>query len=109
MDDQLRNSSNPKARKEAGIPSALHMAGRFAKLEEADIPREWTGKVLMAIKQRERSNIYGRPADRIGTSPYTGISRIMRPMTNEQRETFVSLYPEWEGTLEELANAARLL
>lgn len=98
------------------------LMGDFADLEQADVPREWTGRIMKAV---------GRPlwevADDVGnqllgsTTP-SGLARIvmsrhiaeaisdaMRPMTNVQRETFVALLPEWTGTLDELADAARTI
>jgi len=83
-------------------PSRQMMA--FQYLEGADIPRAWTGKVLNAMQKSKR------PADRdVNTVTARRISKAMRPMTNSQRDTFVSLYPEWEGSLEDLARAAKIL
>lgn len=73
------------------------LADEFGKMASADIPREWTGKVFRAVDPFE------------GELDYSELSQLMRPMTNDQRETFLSLLPEWSGTLDELADAARNL
>jgi hypothetical protein len=93
----------------------------FALLENADIPREWTGKIVSAFGGRVPRNgaegvdrLIGDIPVGMGTTSYrdivaTKVSDIMRPMTNDQRETFIALLPEWSGSLDELADAARSL
>ena len=91
----------------------------LAALEEADVPREWTGKIAAAARDLIEGSAGGaRRAQILLQNPrdyyaYKQLperfSRIMRPMTNDQRETFLALLPEWEGSLDELADAARSL
>ena len=113
---QLKNSPI-----NAGTPNIGRVMDDFALLENADIPREWTGKIVSAFGGRVPRNgaegvdrlIGDIPVGR-GTTSYrdivaTKVSDIMRPMTNDQRETFLSLLPEWSGSLDELAEAARSL
>jgi len=92
------------------------LMGDFATLERADIPRAWTGKIVStapldywpqypALSQFKVSSTgpfaYQRAADEL--------SKAMRPMTNDQRKTFLTMLPEWYGSLDDLANAARSL
>jgi hypothetical protein len=113
---QLKNSPI-----NAGTPNIGRVMDDFALLENADIPREWTGKIVSAFGGRVPRNgaegvdrlIGDIPVGR-GTTSYrdivaTKVSDIMRPMTNDQRETFLALLPEWSGSLDELADAARSL
>ncbi len=74
------------------------------ELERAGIPREWTGKVWPAIQgQLQYPNDYVPPV--IAQQ----VSDAMRPMTNDQREEFLALLPEWTESLEDLANAVKTL
>jgi hypothetical protein len=75
----------------------------FKALEDADVPRKWTGKVYRAVQGSE--GLSSLPPEM-----YAGeVSNAMRPLTNDQRETFLSLLPEWSGSLADLADAARSL
>lgn len=106
--EQIRKATKsgklPESNQTPDVNVKKTMSG-FAELEEADIPREWTARVLKSVNKRRN------PAGGQLLVPYTpnAISKAMRPLTNEQRETFVSLYPEWEGSLEELARASKSL
>ena len=93
---QLLKSKYPAIRSAAEDPRLLDRVYRgFARMEKADIPREWTGKTMNAALQSQ-----------IPVSP-NFLSDTMRPMTNDQRETFLSLLPEWTESLEDLADLAR--
>ena len=86
------------------------MAYDFDTLEKAGIPREWTGKVLNALGgQIPRSNVLGVEFDAGGRMLAKQVSDLMRPMTNDQRQTFLNLLPRWTGTLETAAKAAKKL
>lgn len=74
----------------------------FEGLEMADVPREWTGKVLGALLRSKFAN------QRIGAVA-PEISNLMRPMTNDQRQAFLNLLPRWTGTLDQAATAAKKL
>ena len=78
--------------------------GDLASLEQAGIPREWTGKVLPAIRSQLQ-----QPYDEVSFILAKHVSDLMRPMTNEQRQTFLNLLPRWTGTLETAASAAKKL
>jgi len=107
-----------------------NILGDFDLLESADIPREWTGKVLNSLyeygKQRIDSAAFNLriigdtnipdtlalfgPSGKSGiVSVAEKVSNAMRPMTNDQRETFLALLPEWTESLEDLAKAARTI
>jgi hypothetical protein len=97
--------------------AARYMAEDFRTLEAADIPREWTGKAHGAFNRLRRSN----PTEGLlqnywedlskESSPARYIARLLsdtlRPMTNDQRQTFLDLLPRWTGTLETLATTAK--
>ena len=73
----------------------------FYNLEKADIPRRYTGKVARAHLDAGGGYINPDTAQKY--------SDLMRPMTDDQRDTFLALLPQWHGTLDELAEAARNL
>jgi len=104
----------PKPTASARANAAGDMALRFSELEKAGVPREWTGKVFTAMQQLPSHMIWPY-ADKIraASSPRGAIAQVlsdfMRPMTNDQRETFLAMLPEWEGSLDDLADAARSL
>lgn len=76
----------------------------FETLENAGIPREWTGKVLPKMRSLLDSRY-----DQLNSFEVADVSNAMRSMTNAQRDTFISLLPEWEGSIEDLAVVARSL
>ena len=87
-------------------PSMIdNMAHSFENLEKADIPWEYTGKVYKAMNKfmgdvpPSERGITAREAQRL--------SDLLRPMTDDQRETFLTMLPEWVDSLEELAEMAR--
>jgi hypothetical protein len=92
---QLEGSRYPSLRAAAADSSSLDRVYRgFAKLESADVPREWTGRSMDAIL---RSKTEVRPKE---------FSSLMRNLNDEQREAFLGLLPNWEGSLDELARTA---
>jgi hypothetical protein len=77
----------------------------FDALEKAGIPRKWTGRVYKALGENSS------PLDTLDVVEESAqaISDSMRSLTNDQRETFLALLPEWSGSLADLADAARSL
>ncbi len=100
---QIENSSNA-AIKNAWAGDIDAFMEQMKTLEDADFPREWTGKVYPALRSQLQ-----RPYDRISPILAKQVSDLMRPMTNDQRETFLNLLPRWTGTLETAAAAAKKL
>ena len=108
MDDiinaQVDKSKNPNLKR------AFNNTGNYVEkftmdmqaLEDAGIPREWTGKVWPAIQSQLQYRY-----DFIPPILAQQVSDLMSRMTNEQRQTFVNLLPRWTGTLEAAASAAR--
>jgi hypothetical protein len=82
----------------------INLMADFKLLEDADIPREWTGKVLPAIRSRSQQ-AYGNISPVFAKQ----VSDAMRPLTNDQREEFLALLPEWTESLEDLSNAVKML
>jgi hypothetical protein len=93
--------------KYASLDSLVPVASDFAKLERAGVPRKWTGKVFPALKAYERNTGIGG-TDLAEDLPQK-LSNFMRPLTNDQRAEFLALLPEWYGSLDDLAAAARNL
>ena len=82
----------------------------FADMEDAGIPRRWTGKLAKKLWNTPTGPNIPFDDSQTGLATYfQNVSDSMRPMTNDQRETFLALLPEWEGSLDELADAARSL
>jgi hypothetical protein len=100
---QIENSSNV-ALKNAFDDDIDAFMEQMKTLEEADFPREWTGRAYPALRSQLQ-----RPYDRIPPILAKQVSDIMRPLTKDQRETFVALLPDWSGSMDELAEAARSL
>jgi hypothetical protein len=96
-----------------------HYKNTLALLEEADVPREWTGKITAVANDliegsgggaQRAQMLLQNPRDFFANKQLpTRLSRAMREMTNDQRETFLALLPEWSGSLDELAETARSL
>lgn len=109
LKDAVAAGKLPKeAATEAGMRTWMR---RFFEAEDADIPREWTGPAVRAYSAlspfRQRTlfssfNASPNPA-------MVQISETLRPMTGGQRETFLALLPEWDGTLDDLTEAAKAL
>lgn len=95
--------------------AAVNSLNDFAKLEEAGIPREYTGRVLNAMYKRAQGktrmpiNLARVTYMEKGNFTPDKISKKLALLTAEQRDTLLSLLPEWEGSLDDLANAAKNL
>lgn len=95
----------------------FNIAREFSDMQRADIPREWTGKISKALQRRSSVTDTAMlpyasypTATRYASLPgYKSISEAMREMNNDQRETFLALWPAWEGSLAELAQTAKQL
>jgi hypothetical protein len=94
----------------------------FEILETADIPREWTGKLMSSfgdsgiVGAMKKSGIDVRGSDyRARQNFVDSLSNTMRSLyvkgdpglTKERRETFLALLPEWTESLDDLAALAR--
>lgn len=90
----------------------------FKQLEDLDVPRKWTGKIVAAVEEAPvdldrllpnvREEMFGTNDDYIG-EVLKNVVDYMRPMTDAQRQTFLNLLPRWTGTLEQAASAAKKL
>jgi len=104
--------SNGTTKKPQPYEIASYFVRLLSSLEKAGIPRKWTGKLAADIDEY-RYRAFSRTGSEedyysIENLPMT-ISKNMEPLTNSQREKFVTLLPEYEGTLEELAKTVKLL
>jgi hypothetical protein len=104
IDDQVAKSKNFNLKKIVYQTGIEKFTMDMKELENAGIPREWTGKVWPAIQGQLQ-----RKYDFVPPILAQQVSDLMRPMTNEQRETFLNLLPRWTGTLETAASAAKKL
>lgn len=91
----------------------------FADMENANIPRRYTGKIYKGVRERIKSGIDGelkRVFTPSGTFSFTedtfdaqALANILEPMTHSERMEFLALYPEWVESLEDLVAAVRTL
>jgi hypothetical protein len=107
-----------------------HYRFALAALEDADVPREWTGKIAAVARdllgnfggaeQRRQANALlnlrldsrNRPlphqlADSISDGMRSLYVKGDPNLTKERRETFLALLPEWSESLKDLARLAR--
>jgi hypothetical protein len=116
---QLRKSKDPYYRTigEHGSDSDLvDLMRSFRTLEQAGVPRKWTGKVARKLPF-DAWNKYPALSEfalsATGPFSYSGaankLSKAMETMSDEDINTFLALLPEWSGSLDELADAARSL
>ena len=110
MNDELverfSESSDPFYQKLAEYRDEVaYMADVMRHVETADVPIEWTGKVAKILYRSPDLPVFTKYLADSAKS----VSDAMRPMTNEQRETFLSLLPEWTESLDDLANAVKTL
>lgn len=83
--------------------TAFEIANGFRAMEQAGLPRTYTGKLYKSLLQRTKQ------ASPIDVYDAWVAANSMKTMTNEQRTTFLQLLPRWTGTLEQAANAAKRL
>jgi hypothetical protein len=77
----------------------------FKYLEHFDVPRELTGKML---DNNLGINYFNK--DKVGLTDWKrGWLRYHNELTKSQKETFDILSDEWNGTIDELVDAAKLL
>lgn len=100
---------------------AEQMLEDFYILEKAGVPRRLTGQLQPRLPELMRNNTYqhilrsntSTKAD-VGIGDYARAfketyGRYLSGMRPDQQETFLSLLPEWAGSLDELAEAARTI
>lgn len=90
----------------------------FKQLEDLDVPRKWTGKIVAAIEEAPadldrllpnvQEEMFLTNDDYIG-EVLKNVANYMRPMTEDQRGAFLQLLYRWTGTMEQAANAAKKL
>ena len=91
-----------------GLDDADLLMNWFADLEEADVPRKWTGKIAKKMWGSDS----GIPLDDSNSGLLTvfkDISKYMRPMSNADRTTLVSMLPNWERTVSDLPSTVKAL
>jgi hypothetical protein len=111
LDASKYSSLRPQNKQDVG--SMLDNMRKFEIMETIGVPRKWTGKVLNAFLQVQDYQRLTPNLD-INAENYDYVflqqmSDILRPMTNDQRQTFLNLLPKWTGTLETAASAAKKL
>jgi len=72
-------------------------------LQMSDVPRVLTGRIASMLTPKDLSNSLGT------LSIANRLADELRTLTPQQQDTFISLYPEWVGSIEDLAAAARSL
>jgi hypothetical protein len=86
IDDQVAKSKNFNLKKIVYQTGIEKFTKDMQTLENADIPREWTGKVWPVI-QKQLENKY----DYVPPILAQQVSDLMRPMTDDQRYMFLKL------------------
>lgn len=87
----------------------------FKELEDLGVPRELTGKVVgnnLGVSYLNRLAKKGTPAKSYTQKKQdweTGWLRYYNELTKSQKETFDSLSDEWNGTVNDLVDAAKSL
>jgi hypothetical protein len=79
----------------------------FAKLEDANMPRKYTGKVAKGLLKNKTI-----PIEFGDTKISDVMSRGLKGMNENQRETLISLLPEWDfgtSSIDDLISAAKNL
>lgn len=108
--------------------AAMSINREFASLEAAGVGRSLTGATAGALRRRgSAGNVWDRwgqlfPAGRDVGAPgmhggkpvwtgdtYRTIGKELEVLNPSQRETFLALLPDWTGTLDGLAEAAKAL
>ena len=81
---------------------ARTIANPFRRMEQADLSRDYTGKLYKALQRGEYGDVDPEEAFRA--------AKTLRTLEDpDQSETFLALLPDWSGSLDELADAARKL
>jgi hypothetical protein len=71
-------------------------AAIFSELEDVGLPREYTGKVASGILSNDSAITYDTTGMSFIAKNSRKISNALRDMNDMQRETFLSLLPEWD-------------
>lgn len=90
---------------------ALRLNSVLASLEDANVPRSYTGKLAAGWWNAGANAAKWLPSSdfqNYGAKAIPGkLSELLSGMTNDQRETFLAMLPEWTDSLDELAEMAR--
>jgi hypothetical protein len=114
--DRLPVTSNPVERR----ADAELLLEDFYSMEKAGVPRSLTGKLIKSLPKMQAHPVYKKMLDFHGgmgkrdltlndyAKAFGGTySDLVKGLSKSQRETFFSLLPEWKGSLDDLAKAAR--
>jgi len=107
---------NLEAEDRRGI--AEHMLEDFYILEKSGVPRRLTGSLQPRLPELMRNKTYqsmlrnNTAAKDVGINDYAKTfkqtyGRYLSDLKPDQQETFLALLPEWTGSLDDLADAAR--
>jgi hypothetical protein len=96
IDEKIKNKKYDDTFTLRGVNS------QFSHLENLGVPRELTGKILDSKFQVMRGNISLANFKK-------GWLRYYNELDDKQKETFDILSNEWDGTIDELVDAAKLL
>jgi hypothetical protein len=104
IENQISRSKNSKLKKAffSSNASIDKFATDMKELEQAGVPREWTGRLWPALQEQLQE-----PYDMISPTIARQVSAVMRSMSNNERDVFVTMLPRWSGTMEDLASTAK--
>jgi bisphosphoglycerate-dependent phosphoglycerate mutase len=110
--DETAKYSSPSSNYSDHWHLAKHYHGAFQGLEKAGVPREFTGKVMVAAEKELIGWDLKRARQLMGTKNSLSykelpqaISDALRPLSDEGRDYFLKMLPTWESSLDELAQA----
>ena len=89
-----------------------HLMRDFYKMEQAGVPRRWTGKLLTAGRQyaeQTGANVGRRNPSDLVSEVYSKAPTLMEDMTESQRQVFMQLLPTWQGSLDVLVDTVRIV
>lgn len=87
----------PSAKRNRGRDAYNAIMKTFLPMEQAGIPREWTGVVSKSLPEEMR------PSNPRYVSYVRNVSNVMRDMSNNQRNLFLSQLKDWRGPVDQLA------
>ena len=99
------NKGNKDKKLTPGFLGYNDYASLFNELEAYNIPREYTGKVANSLVKYFKNS--GRKFDY--NDSVSELKNLNQLKTKNQLETFISLLPEWNQSVEELVQTAKTL
>jgi len=88
------------------VSPSREIAKRFYALENAGVPREYTGAIERYFGRSDTLPNMAKNT-KLLQKKAKEMSNLMRSMTDDQRQTFLNLLPTWLGTMKDAAVVAK--